>query len=71
MKVFALSRVYYVASILPISVTMVKKFEKEIGMFVWNRSGKILRVKLDEIKNSPEKGGLGLPCLALKVNPCC
>ena len=45
---------------------MVKKFEKEIGRFIWNRSGKILRVKLDEVKNSPENGGLGLPCLALK-----
>ena len=65
-KVFALSKVYYVASVIPINLTMVKKFEKEIGNFIWNRSGKILRVKFEEIKNSPEKGGLGLPCLASK-----
>ena len=66
LKVFALSRVYYVASILPINVTMIKKFEKEIGKFLWARSGKILRVALDEIKNSPERGGLAVPCLASK-----
>ena len=65
-KVFALSRVYYVASIIPISLTMARKFDKEIGNFIWKRSGKILRVKLEEIKNIPEKGGLGLPGLASK-----
>ena len=31
---FALSRVYYVASILPMNKTMVNKFEKEIGKFL-------------------------------------
>ena len=63
LKVFALSRVYYVASILPINITMIRKFEKEMGKFLWNASGKILRVSMDELKNCQEKGGLGLPCL--------
>ena len=67
LKVFALSRVYYVASILPINKTMVKKFEKEMGKFLWIGSGKILRVSLEELKNFPEQGGLGLPCV---VNRC-
>ena len=62
-KVFALSRVYYVASILPINVTMVKKFEKVIGQFLWNKSGKLLRVPIGELYNSPEAGGLGLPSI--------
>ena len=63
MRTFALSKVYYVASILPINVTMIKKFDKEMGKFLWNAAGRVLRVSLDELKNIPEKGGQGLPCL--------
>ena len=63
LKLFAFSRVYYVASVLPITETMAKKFEKEVGKFLWNASGKVLRVSLEELQNCPEKGGLGLPCL--------
>ena len=63
LRTFALSRVYYAASILPMNITMVKKFEKEIGKFLWNASGKVLRVSLEEMKNIPEKGGQGLPCV--------
>ena len=62
-KVFALSRVYYVASILPIRVTMIKKFEKVIGSFLWNASGKVLRVPIGELYNCIEAGGLGLPSI--------
>ena len=63
LKLFAFSRVYYVASVLPITETMFKKFEKEVGKFIWNASGRVLRVSLEELQNTPEKGGLGLPCL--------
>ena len=63
LKLFAFSRVNYVASVLPITETMAKKFEKEVGKFLWNASGKVLRVSLEELQNCPEKGGLGLPCL--------
>jgi hypothetical protein len=62
LKLFAFSRVYYVASILPINKTMVQKFEKEVGKFLWNASGRLLRVSMEELKNCPGKGGLGLPC---------
>ena len=61
LKTFALSRVYYVASILPITKTMVKKFEAVIGNFIWK--GRLLRVALAEIKNSNLMGGLNLVCL--------
>ena len=64
LKLFALSRVYYVASILPINKTMVSKFEKDMGKFVTTLSGKVLRVSLVELKNTVEKGGLGLPCIS-------
>ena len=63
-RVFALSRVYYIASILPIRATMVKKFESLMGKFIWQKSGKVLRVAIEELKNSHLAGGLNLPCLA-------
>ena len=34
LRTFALSRVYYAASIFPINITMIRKFEKEIGKFM-------------------------------------
>ena len=63
-RTFALSRVYYVAAILPVKHSMVKKFESLMGKFIWNSSGRILRVALDEVKNDKLLGGLKLPCLA-------
>ena len=63
-RMFALSRVYYVASIIPIKSSMVKKFESIMGKFIWHGSGRILRVALDELKNEHLAGGLNLPCLA-------
>ena len=63
MRIFALSRVYYVASVLPIKSSMVKKFESIMGKFIWHGSGRILRVALEELKNDHLSGGLNLPCL--------
>ena len=42
---------------------MVKKFESLIGKFIWNTSGWLLRVSLDDIKNTWKKGGLNMVCL--------
>ena len=61
---FGLSRIYYVAAILPIKSGTVKKFEALMGKFIWNWSGKILRIAIDEIKNKKLEGGLQLPCLS-------
>ena len=63
LRMFALSRVVYVGSVLPIRGYMIKKFEKEMGRFIWNASGKVLRVSLDELRNPPERGGLAVPCI--------
>ena len=63
-RIFALSRVYYVSAILPIKPAMVKKFESLIGRFIWKGSGKVLRVAINELKNVHLAGGLNLPCLA-------
>ena len=67
-RVFALSRVYYISSILPIGSKMVKKFESLMGKFIWQRSGKVLRVALNELKNTHLSGGLQLPCLTTMSN---
>ena len=45
------------ASILPINKTMVQKFEKEVGKFLSNSSGRRLRVSMEELKNCPGMGG--------------
>ena len=34
-----------------------------IGNFIWKSSGWLLRVSIDELKNRPENGGLGLTCV--------
>ena len=51
LKIFALSRVYYVASILPITKAMIQKFESIMGKFVWANTDSFLCISLDEIKN--------------------
>ena len=63
-RVFGLSRVYYVAAVLPMKAAMVKKFESLMGKYLWKFSGRMLRVAIDEMKNKKMNGGLNLPCLA-------
>ena len=63
-RIFGLSRVYYVAAALPIKPAVVKKFESLMGKYIWNFSGRVLRVSIDEMKNRKLEGGLNLPCLA-------
>ena len=63
-KTFALSRTYYVASILPIRSSYVKSFETIIRKFIWKGSFSVMKVALDELKNKKLKGGLQLPCLS-------
>ena len=62
-RIFALSRVFYLASILPMSKTMGAKFEKLTGKFIWNNSGKVLRVSLHDLKLTANRGGLDLLCV--------
>ena len=62
-NVYALSRIYYIASILPLSKTAGKKFERIMGKFIWRSSGRILRVSLEELKLPCLRGGLKLACV--------
>ena len=72
-RTFALSRVYFVASVIPIRKAMLKSFETIIGKYIWQ--GRLLRVALPEMKNQLLNGGLKLPCLetmnqSLMVSQC-
>ena len=64
LKVFALSRIWYLASALPIKKGIILKIEKVCGKFIWNQSGRILRIKMEELKKPVSEGGLGMPCVA-------
>ena len=59
---FALSRIYYIASILPMQKCIIRKIEHSIGKFLWPWSGRVLRVALKDVMNRRENGGLGLVC---------
>ena len=62
-KIFALSRVYYIATVLPMSKTVGKRFEKVIRNFIWFSCGKMLRISFNDLKHPLIRGGLGLVCI--------
>ena len=64
-QTFALSKLWYVAQLLPLPNPVLKKIDSRISAFVFQ--GRPERLKLSEIENSPENGGLGLTCLATKA----
>ena len=66
LKVFATSKLWYKASVLPLPSKFAKKFESLMGVFLW--VGKLERLQIDEVKNPCYAGGLGLPCVSSKAN---
>ena len=61
LKIFALSKLWYVAQVLPLPASTARVVKALMGQFVWR--GRLERLALDEIHSPPDKGGLGLPCL--------
>ena len=57
---FALSRVFYVATVIPVTSKFRKSVNQIIGDFIWSRSGKVLKIPMDLIINGERRGGLGL-----------
>ena len=55
-KTFALSRTYYVASILSIRSGYIKNFESIIKKFIWQGSFSVLKVAFDELKKQETQG---------------
>ena len=65
-KTFALSKLYYVAQVLPLPDKHKRKVESLLSKFIFR--GRHEKMKLSELENSCEKGGLGLPNLSVKAN---
>ena len=65
-RLFALSRIYYIASVLPLSKTIAGKIDRIIGKFIW--SGKILRVSNNDMKLPLLGGGLNLTSVFSMAN---
>ena len=63
-KIFGMSKLYYVAQVLPLPDKYRKRIEKNLSNFIFK--GRHERVKLSEIENSPDQGGLGLPNIGVK-----
>ena len=61
---FALSKLWYVAQLLPLPSSVAKKIESKMSSFIFQ--GRPERLKLSEIENSSENGGLGLTCVVTK-----
>ena len=64
-KVFALSKLWYVAQVLPLPLAVLRKIESALSAFIFK--GRPERLKLSDIENSEEEGGLDLTCVATKA----
>ena len=65
-RIFALSKLYYVAQVLPLPAKFTKKINSNLSKFIFR--GRHEKLKLDELENSCEQGGLGLPNIAVKAD---
>ena len=65
LQTFALSKLWYVAQVLPLPEKMIKKIESSLSAFIFR--GRHERLKLDELENPRSRGGLGLVCVATKA----
>ena len=65
LKIFATSKLWYISHILELPNNVCKQLEAVIGTFIWY--GCLERLPIDEIKNPPRSGGLGLVCVSSKA----
>ena len=65
-KTFALSKLFYVAQVLPLPAKISKKINSSLSQFIFR--GRHERLRLDELENSSEDGGLGLPNITVKAD---
>ena len=65
-KTFALSKLFYVAQVLPLPAKISKKINSSLSKFIFR--GRHERLRLDELENSSEDGGLGLPNITVKAD---
>ena len=62
---FALSKLWYVAQVLPLPNPVAKKIESRLSSFIFK--GRPERLKLTELENTQGQGGLGLTCIVTKA----
>ena len=65
-RTFALSKLYYVAQVLPLPGEHRRRVEKRLSSFIFR--GRQERLKLSELENTCGNGGLGLPNLSVKAD---
>jgi hypothetical protein len=65
-RTFALSKLYYVAQVLPLPDKHRRKVESGLSKFIFR--GRHERLKLSELENSCEEGGLGLPNIGVRAD---
>ena len=65
-KVFALSKLFYVAQVLPLPDKHRRRVESSLSKFIF--TGRHERLRLSELENSPRQGGLGLPDIGVKAD---
>ena len=63
-QTFALSKLYYVAQVLPLPTKFRRQIESSLSKFIFK--GRHEKLRLSELENSPSQGGLGLPNIGVK-----
>ena len=66
LNIFATSKLWYLAQVLPITKTTLTFLEREVGTFLWK--GRLERLAMDEIVCDVMDGGLGLPNIQAKCD---
>ena len=65
LETYALSKVWYLASILPLPRSSITRIQALMGSFLWK--GHLERVSLEQLKWSKDKGGINLVCVERKA----
>ena len=66
LTIFALSKVWYRATVLPLPLKYAKLFEKHISDFLWKGNITNNVLARTTVCLSKDRGGLGIPCIRLK-----
>jgi len=66
LNVFALSKLWYLAQVLPIPKKWLGEMEKKVRAFLWR--GRLEHLPFDELFAPVKQGGLGLPNIAAKAD---
>ena len=66
LNVFALSKLWYLAQVLPLPKKWLGEMEKKVRAFLWR--GRLEHLPFDELFAPVKQGGLGLPNIAAKAD---